>query len=140
MSHRPRVITRKEQEQAGLLRQPPSNYVPASDRRSAPGVTVTAHAYPVVEQSTLPVQTHVEVKTSHLDRAYAWRAVMTPVAWLVALSTLLIAYLGGQVELLSIGAIALLVATATIVWVLGFLFYSIVSPDGASFFSSMGYM
>lgn len=137
MSDLPRKITVEEQRAMELRKPAPSNYVPA-----LPTKAPTVQAYPVPKSpaplSTIPVETHVEMRTSHMDRAMAWRKVMAPVAWLVGFSVLLIAYISGRVELLSVPAITVLVTTTAVVWVIGFLLYAFVSPDGAVFFSAIG--
>jgi len=85
------------------------------------------------------MQTYVEMRTTHYDRAKGFSIATLPVAMAVGMGAALIAVFFFDLKLFSLAAVTVLLIAFMLTWLFAWMFYQLTSPDGVSLFSAWGH-
>jgi hypothetical protein len=126
------MITRQQQEEAGLLPVRAHTYVPASPRRDGPNIP-TRHE--VSLDVAHPAQQIVHVNTSAVDRAKGYQIVITPLA--VALGVVaVIVSMAFENEFFSFASFVFFWLTFVLAWLAGWIVTALATPEFVSWYSA----
>ncbi|HMN30018.1 MAG TPA: hypothetical protein PKE45_17835 [Caldilineaceae bacterium] len=126
------IVTREEQEHRGLLPQRrPSNFV--SMPQAAHPVRFDPHQVELAVNH--PATQHVELRTSAVDRAKGFQWMITPISIVVAVLAVIVS-LAFDNEFLSFWSLLIFWLTFCVVYVAGWAFTALMTPEFISLYSA----
>ena len=123
------TITLEEQESAGY-RRPSQKFVPAGPvRRELPAMPINASVNHTIDAAPVAT-THIDVRTSEVDRAKGFLLRSVPLYAAFALLVLLVTIFFSNVPLLSLSALTIYWLSFTAAWLLAYCYDLSRSPSG----------